>query len=104
MSGDLLIYLRLTPKGGRDAIDAVLLRDDGTLAVAARVRVPPADGEANAALLRLISDRLDRPLSAIALIRGATSRDKLIRVRDCEAGEALEAFMRPLAQLRRRGN
>jgi uncharacterized protein len=96
--------VRLTPKGGRDAIDSAMPRPDGGIDVTARVRAPPADGEANAALLSLIASVLACPRSSLELKRGASSRSKLIIAEAIAPQEALAAFMRPLAQLRRRGN
>jgi uncharacterized protein YggU (UPF0235/DUF167 family) len=51
--GILLLTVRLTPRGGRDAIDGVATLDDGRCVLKARVRATPAEGEANDALVRL---------------------------------------------------
>ena len=45
-----------------------------------RVRARPEKGLANEAALRLLAGRLNVPRSRLALVRGATSRDKLIEV------------------------
>jgi uncharacterized protein YggU (UPF0235/DUF167 family) len=45
-----------------------------------RTTAPPEDGQANDAVLRLLATALDRPISTLQLVRGATSRDKLIRL------------------------
>ena len=47
--------VRLTPKGGRDAIDGIERLADGSVVLKARVRAAPSEGEANAALMRLIA-------------------------------------------------
>ena len=53
------LTIRLTPKGGRDAIDGVEVMSDGRAVLKVRVRAAPSEGEANAALIRLINlDRL----------------------------------------------
>ena len=67
------IPVRLTPRGGRDAIDGVV---DGVLR--ARVRAPAVDGAANAALLELLAGELGVPRSHLTLLRGATERRKLV--------------------------
>ena len=45
-----------------------------------RVRARPEKGLANEAALRLLAGRLNVPRSRFALVRGATSRDKLVEV------------------------
>jgi uncharacterized protein YggU (UPF0235/DUF167 family) len=48
--------------------------------VTARVRARPQDGAANAAVIALLSGALGCAPSRIALLRGATSREKLFRL------------------------
>ena len=43
-----------------------------------KVTAPPVDAAANEALLRLLANRLDYPRSKIVLIRGHTSRHKVV--------------------------
>ncbi len=76
----LSLRVRLTPHAGRDSLDAVIALADGTLVLGARVRALPQDGEANAALIALLSRALKIPRSAIRLVGGATSRIKDLRV------------------------
>ena len=45
-----------------------------------RVRARPEKGLANEAALRLLAGRLNVPRSRLALVRGPTSRDKLVEV------------------------
>ena len=45
-----------------------------------RVTAPPADGLANRAVTDLLARALGLPASAVALVRGAASRDKLFRI------------------------
>jgi uncharacterized protein YggU (UPF0235/DUF167 family) len=62
----------------RAAFDAVGPFVDGTLRV--RVTRPPADGEANRAVLRLVARALDVPAGSVELAAGSRSRRKRIRI------------------------
>jgi uncharacterized protein (TIGR00251 family) len=77
----LVVTVRLTPKGGRDAIDGIEQLADGSCVLKARVRAAPNDGEANGALLRLLAKSLDVAPREIALVGGATSRVKRMLVK-----------------------
>jgi uncharacterized protein YggU (UPF0235/DUF167 family) len=82
----LIVACRLTPKGGRDAIEGVATLSDGTVFLACRVREPPEDGRANAALCRLIAEAAGAPASRARIAAGAKSRLKQIAVTgDAEA-------------------
>ena len=85
----VLISCRLTPKGGRDAIDGVATLADGARVLIARVRVAPEDGKANAALCALIAARLGVAASRVKLTAGAKSRVKQIFVAG-DSGELME--------------
>ena len=62
-----------------------------------RVRARPEKGLANEAALRLLARRLNVPRSRLDLVRGATSRDKLIEVEGLSADE-LRARLGPTPQ------
>ena len=89
---DLLVDVRLTPRGGRDAIDGVGALSDGRPVVLARVRAVPEDGKANAAVSELLARAAGLPRSRAAVASGATARLKTIRL-DAAAAEA-EARLR----------
>lgn len=77
----LVVTVRLTPKGGRDAIEGVEHLADGRCVLKARVRAAPSDGEANSALARLLAQTLRIAPREIALVGGATSRLKRMLIR-----------------------
>jgi uncharacterized protein YggU (UPF0235/DUF167 family) len=83
-SDGLLLTLRLTPKGGRDAIDGIEQMAGGRPVLKARVRSAPSGGDANASLTRLIARTLGVPLSSVTLVMGASARIKRLKV----AGDA----------------
>ena len=57
-------------------------------ALVVRLTAPPVEGKANAALARFLGRALEVPPSAIEVIRGATGRDKLVRVAGLDASAA----------------
>jgi uncharacterized protein YggU (UPF0235/DUF167 family) len=77
---EIVIACRLTPKGGRDAIEGVATLSDGSRILLARVRSAPKDGKANAALCALIAETMNVSTSNVRLIAGAKSRLKQISV------------------------
>ena len=59
---------------------------DGSLKV--RIAAPPVDSAANEALVRLLAARLGVPRAAVVLVRGATSRSKVVAVRGVDGPTA----------------
>ncbi|KAF0227529.1 MAG: hypothetical protein FD175_2646 [Beijerinckiaceae bacterium] len=76
----ILLHLRLTPKGGRDAFDGIASGADGKCVLQARVRAVPEDGLANAALISLLAKALGVRKSVVELVAGTASRQKTIRI------------------------
>jgi len=84
VGGGLSLTVRLTPKGGRDAIDGVEVLSDGRPVLKARVRAAPSEGEANTALCRMVAKALGVPPRDVALTAGATARIKRLTITgDC---------------------
>ncbi len=89
---NLLVEVRLTPRGGSDRIDGMKALSDGRIVVAARVKAVPEDGKANAAVAALMAATAGLPKSAAAVVSGPTARLKTIRLTD--AGAEAEARLR----------
>ncbi len=70
------LAVRLTPKGGRDSIDGIAQLADGSVVLKARVKAAPTEGEANAALTRLIAKAVGVPPRDVTLVAGASARIK----------------------------
>ena len=79
-SKGVVVSCRVTPRGGRDAIDGVAHLADGSSVLVARVRPAPQGGEANRALCALLADRLGAPASGVRIVAGAKSRLKQVVV------------------------
>jgi uncharacterized protein YggU (UPF0235/DUF167 family) len=86
-----MLTLRLTPKGGRDAVEGIEQMGDGRTVLKVRVRAAASEGEANAALTRLIARTLAVAPSSVTLAAGATARIK--RVKIAGDGAALAAAL-----------
>ena len=76
----LILFVRLTPKGGRDAIDGVETGADGKTHVKIRVSAPPEDGKANAAMIALVAKLAGVAKSSVSLQSGETSRLKQVAI------------------------
>jgi uncharacterized protein len=87
------LTVRLTPKGGRDAVDGIECLADGRSVLKVRVRALPSGGEANDALQRLLARALGVPSRDVALLSGETSRIKRLLIRG-DAGALTVALAR----------
>jgi uncharacterized protein (TIGR00251 family) len=68
------------PSGGRDAIDGIEQLADGRSVLKVRVRAPASEGEANAALVKLIAKTLDVAPRDVSLVAGLSARLKRVKV------------------------
>jgi uncharacterized protein (TIGR00251 family) len=82
------LAVRLTPRAGRDRIDGWDRDEAGRPFLKARVAAPPVEGEANAALVRLIAKALGVSKGAVRIVSGDTARLKQLEIEGLEA-EAL---------------
>ncbi len=87
----LLLTVRLTPKSARDQIGSVEQLSDGRAVLKVKVRAVPQDGEANAALIRLLAKALHMSPSAVRLDSGASGRLKVLHLQG-EAGPLAAAL------------
>ncbi len=71
----LQLCIRLQPRARHNRI----VGRDGDV-IKAQVHAPPVDGAANAALIDLLAQILGTPRRAIRIVRGDTSRTKLVEV------------------------
>lgn len=87
-----ILAVRLTPRGGRDAVDGWALDADGRAFLKVRVASPPVDGAANAALVAFLAKTLKIPRSAVRLASGETARVKRLELDGVDQAALIRAF------------
>ena len=79
--------IKVLPKAGRNAIDGW---ENDELKV--RLRAVAEKGEANRVLIAFLAEILNLPKSAVTLLRGETSRHKLLLIRGLDRPELEQRF------------
>ncbi len=80
LADGVALDVRLTPRGGRDAVEGVERRADGRLVLKARVRAAPFEGQANDALCRLVAHELGVAPRQVEITAGEGARIKRLRI------------------------
>lgn len=76
----MLVAIRLTPRAKADRLVAIGAAAEGKCVLKASVTAPPDGGRANAALLQLLARAWRLPARELSIIRGATSRNKVVHI------------------------
>jgi uncharacterized protein len=76
--GRIDLIIRVRPHAARSQLMDIL--EDGSLKVA--VAAPTEDGRANTALVKLLAELFDIPVSSVSILSGANARIKLVRLND----------------------
>ena len=71
----IAIKIRVEPRSSRKGLSGVI---GDTLKI--KVHAPPVGGSANEELIGILSDEFDIKKSAIKIIRGHSSRDKVVEI------------------------
>lgn len=86
------LTVRLTPRGGRDAVDGWIRDGDGSPCLKVRVSAPPVDGAANEALERLIAGAMKVPASAVRIVAGHQTRVKRLEIAGADEADVTRVF------------
>ena len=89
---DAELRIRLQPRARRDEVVG-----ERAGAVVVRVTAPPVDVRANAALCALVARASGVPPSRVRVVRGQTSRDKVLRVEGVDGDAVRKALLGPRA-------
>jgi uncharacterized protein (TIGR00251 family) len=73
--GTLTVSVRVQPRASKKGVEGVR---DGALRV--RLTAPPAEGAANEQLVEVLSKEFGIKKSAIKIVKGHSSRDKLVEM------------------------
>ena len=85
----VLLSVKVQPRASADAIGEPLGNE-----LRIKVTAPPVDSAANEALIRLLADHFDCPRNRVELVRGQTSRHKVVKLH----GFTPEAVLAKLSQ------
>ena len=91
----LRLTIRLTPRGGRDAVEGWIRDADGAPCLKVRVAAPPVDGAANTALERLIAGSLRIAAGAVQIVSGHQGRVKRVEIVGVDNEAIAKAFGDP---------
>lgn len=83
--GGMTLRVRVQPRASRDALGG---ERDGALVV--RLTAPPVEGAANEALARFLGKALGVAPSAVRVVSGVSSRNKVVSVSGLDAASARE--------------
>ena len=78
--GGMTVFLRVTPRGGRDGIDGVETLSDGRSVLKVRVRAIADGGEANRAVTKLLAKTLRVSQASVQISSGTTARLKQVEI------------------------
>ena len=75
------LALHVTPRSGRDCVSGIKHQEEpfGT-EIFVRVTAPPDGGKANKAVCKILAKELGVSKSSVTLVRGDTSRHKLVEI------------------------
>src|SRR5947199_4759247 len=83
----VLLHVKVQPRASRNEIGEALGNE-----LKIKITAPPVDSAANEALVKFLAEVIDCPRHAIQLVRGGTSRHKVIAIRGLSADQISAAL------------
>lgn len=80
MKDFILVSAKIIPQSKKNSIEDVFLEDDYKVSLKVRTTAPPTDGKANQAIINDLAKYFSVKKSEVEIIRGHTSRQKIIKV------------------------
>ena len=87
--GGLVLSIKLQPRSSVNQIGEPLGDE-----LRVKITAPPVDSAANEALVAFLAKRLECPRGSVELIRGQTSRHKVIRLYGMSSSEVLKKLLK----------
>lgn len=85
-----LLYVKATPNSAKNKISGKFIDEKNQEYLKINLAAVPEDGKANEELVKFLSKLLKIPKSQIAVIRGETSRMKVIKFEEAISAEAFK--------------
>lgn len=85
VEGGLLLALKVQPRASRNELAGPIGEE-----LKLKVTAPPVDSAANEAVVEFLAERLGLPKRSVSLIRGQTSRHKVVRLEGISLSTACE--------------
>jgi len=80
VAGGVRLVVRLTPRGGRDALNGVGMDASGRPVLQIRLAAAPVEGAANEALIAFLAELLDLRKKDVVIRSGHAARTKIIEL------------------------
>jgi len=100
MPDGFTIPLRVTPRAGKNAIE---LFQSGDVVLKIKTTALPEDGKANSAVQKILSDAMAIRKTAIVLIQGEISRNKVFKVQTENPQSVLNILVTSLSKTGEQG-
>ena len=78
----ILVSVKVVPNSKKNAVENIVMEGASSLSLKVRITAPPVDGKANQAVVDILSSHFSVRKSDIEILKGATSRQKLIKIYD----------------------
>lgn len=80
MQNGVRLRVRLSPKAKREGVEGLYVDSEGSEALKIAVNAPPVDGQANKAVIVLLSKLWKIPKSSFKIVTGQTDRNKTLAI------------------------
>ena len=88
----MILHVKLTPRASADKVEGWGVDVSGRAVLKVRVRAQPIEGEANAALEKLLARALGLSVSRVNVARGGQSRLKAVEINGATQADIEAAF------------